>query len=247
MGATESATSKLELIYGCEGLARVAASTVVVLGLGGVGSNCVEALARGGVGRLVVVDHDVVQASNVNRQAIAFHSTIGRKKTDVMRAMMADINPSAQVESHDRFVFAADVPPGLERAVRERRLRGGRHRHHVHEAGTGARGRTTGNPAGQQHGRRQQAAPRMLPLRRRLRHRELPALPHHAQGGAASAASGICACCTRASSPWTCHARGCGAARTVEPGHGVVRAAHHGPDDRRRRAVHAGRHRRRSA
>ena len=61
-GATaESATSKLELIYGREGLARVAASTVVVLGLGGVGSNCVEALARGGVGRLVVVDHDVVQ------------------------------------------------------------------------------------------------------------------------------------------------------------------------------------------
>ena len=70
------------------------------------------------------------------------------------------------------------------RAVRGRRLRGGRHRHRVHEAGTGARGRTPGNPAGQQHGGRQQAAPRMLPVRRRLRYRELPALPHHAQGGA---------------------------------------------------------------
>lgn len=114
-GATaESATSKLELIYGREGLARVAASTVVVLGLGGVGSNCVEALARGGVGQLVVVDHDVVQESNINRQAIAFFSTVGRKKTDVMRAMIADINPSAQVESHDRFVLAADVPSLLD-------------------------------------------------------------------------------------------------------------------------------------
>ena len=114
MGATENATSKLELIFGSEGLARVAASTVVVLGLGGVGSNCVEALARGGVGRLVVVDHDVVQASNINRQAIAFHSTIGRKKTEVVRAMVADINPPAQVEAHDRFIFAADVPQVLE-------------------------------------------------------------------------------------------------------------------------------------
>ena len=108
--ADEGATSKLELIMGRAGVERLAASTVMVLGLGGVGSNCVEALARGGVGRLVVVDHDVVQASNINRQAIAFHSTIGRKKTDVVRAMVADINPSAQVEVHDMFVLAENVP-----------------------------------------------------------------------------------------------------------------------------------------
>ena len=106
----EGATSKLELIMGREGVERLAASTVVVLGLGGVGSNCVEALARGGVGRLIVVDHDVVQASNINRQAIAFHSTIGRKKTDVVRSMVADINPSAQVEVLDAFVLAENVP-----------------------------------------------------------------------------------------------------------------------------------------
>ena len=108
-----AATEKLELIMGREGLARLAASTVMVLGVGGVGSNCVEALARGGVGRLVVVDHDVVQASNINRQAIAFRSTIGRKKVDVARAMVADINPSAQVEALDRFVLAEDVPDFL--------------------------------------------------------------------------------------------------------------------------------------
>ena len=110
LGNGETATSKLELIMGRDGLDRLAASTVVVLGLGGVGSNCVEALVRGGVGRLVVVDHDVVQKSNINRQAIAFHSTIGRKKTDVVRAMAADINPDVQVEALDRFVLAEDVP-----------------------------------------------------------------------------------------------------------------------------------------
>lgn len=113
-GSDEGATSKLELIMGREGVERLAASTVMVLGVGGVGSNCMEALARGGVGHFVVVDHDVVQVSNINRQAIAFHSTIGRKKVDVARAMIADINPSAQVEALDRFILAEDVPAFLD-------------------------------------------------------------------------------------------------------------------------------------
>ena len=113
-GAGDTATSKLELIMGRDGLARLAASTVMVLGVGGVGSNCVEALARGGVGRLVIVDHDVVQASNINRQAIAFTSTIGRKKVDVARAMVADINPAAQVEAIDEFLLAENVPAFLD-------------------------------------------------------------------------------------------------------------------------------------
>ncbi len=101
----QNAASKLEVILGREGVRRLGESTVMVLGLGGVGSNCVEALARGGVGRLVIVDHDVVQESNINRQAIAFHSTVGRKKTDVMRAMIADINPDTAVVAHDMFVL----------------------------------------------------------------------------------------------------------------------------------------------
>lgn len=109
-----TATFKLELIMGRAGVERLAASTVMVLGLGGVGSNCVEALARGGVGGLVVVDHDVVQVSNINRQAIAFNSTLGRKKTDVVRAMVADINPAAKVEPLDTFVLAENVPALLD-------------------------------------------------------------------------------------------------------------------------------------
>ncbi len=103
------ATSKLELIMGAEGVARVASSCVMVLGLGGVGSNCTEALARGGVGSFVLVDHDIVQESNINRQAIAFMSTLGRKKTDVMAAMIADINPNAQVITLDEFVLQENV------------------------------------------------------------------------------------------------------------------------------------------
>ena len=106
--------SRLERIMGREGLERLTTSTVMVLGVGGVGSNCIEALARGGVGRLVIVDHDVVQESNINRQAIAFRSTLGLPKVEAMRRMIADINPDAQVEALQRFVLAQDVPALLD-------------------------------------------------------------------------------------------------------------------------------------
>lgn len=108
-------TEKLEVIMTSAGLDRLAAATVMVIGLGGVGSNCVEALARGGVGHLVVIDHDVVSPSNINRQAIAFHSTLGRKKHEVVRDMVHDINPSCQVEALDMFLRADDIPPLLDR------------------------------------------------------------------------------------------------------------------------------------
>lgn len=111
--------SRLEMVMGVQGLARLSASKVVVLGLGGVGSNCVEALVRGGVGKLVLVDCDVVQESNINRQAIAFFSTVGRRKTDVMRSMAADINPNAQVTVVDRFLLAEDVPAFMEKYARD--------------------------------------------------------------------------------------------------------------------------------
>ena len=97
------------------GLDRVEAATVMVIGLGGVGSNCVEALARGGVGHLIVIDHDIVGLSNINRQAIAFHSTLGRKKHEVVRDMVHDINPDCEVEALDMFLRADDVAPLLDR------------------------------------------------------------------------------------------------------------------------------------
>ena len=211
----------------------MAASTVVVLGLGGVGSNCVEALARGGVGRLVVVDDDVVQESNINRQAIAFFSTVGRKKTDVMRAMIADINPSAQVESHDRFVLAADAPSLLDELCADA--------DYVVDAIDTVSTKLALAQEAERRGIRlvsgiraaQQAAPRMLPVRRRLRYRELPALPHHAQGGARTQARhrAFARAVLVRTARGRGHARWRRAPRTVEPGHRVVRAAHHGSDD----------------
>ena len=109
----ERATDRLRLILGDEGLAKLQASTVMVLGHGGVGSSCAEALARGGVGHLVLVDRDVVAPSNINRQALAFVSTIGRPKAEVMAAMVADINPACEVTPVQDFIDKDRVPQQL--------------------------------------------------------------------------------------------------------------------------------------
>lgn len=113
-----SSTEKLEVIFGADGLQRLRDARVMVLGCGGVGSNCIEALARGGVGTLICVDKDYVSASNINRQAIAFHSTLGKRKVDVMRAMILDINPHCTVETHDTFLQAASLPAFLQTNAR---------------------------------------------------------------------------------------------------------------------------------
>lgn len=105
----ETRTSRLERLLGAQGVAKLASARVMVIGIGGVGSNCVEALARGGVGSFVIVDADCVQESNINRQAIAFESTIGRPKVEVMREMIADINPQAHVKTIERRILPDDV------------------------------------------------------------------------------------------------------------------------------------------
>ncbi|MDO4798068.1 MAG: tRNA threonylcarbamoyladenosine dehydratase [Coriobacteriales bacterium] len=102
--AKEESFARLELVLGQDRLNTLRDSCVYVLGLGGVGSSCAEALARGGVGTLVLIDRDVVSASNINRQALAFHSTIGKPKAQVMRDMVLDINPGAQVFASTMFV-----------------------------------------------------------------------------------------------------------------------------------------------
>ncbi len=77
--------------------------TVLVLGLGGVGGYVVESLARAGIGHLVLIDYDVVDITNINRQIIALHSNIGKKKTTCFKERIADINPKCQVEILDLF------------------------------------------------------------------------------------------------------------------------------------------------
>ena len=83
--------SRNELAIGKEGLNILKNSTVAVLGVGGVGSFAAEALARSGVGRIVMVDKDDVDITNVNRQLPALLSTVGQPKVDLMKARIADI------------------------------------------------------------------------------------------------------------------------------------------------------------
>ena len=81
-----------------------------------MGSHCIEALARSGVGRLILVDNDKVSLTNINRQSIAYHSTIGRYKTEVMKERIADICPETQVTTHETFI----LPENLEEIFKER-------------------------------------------------------------------------------------------------------------------------------
>lgn len=86
----------------------------MVLGLGGVGSACAEALARGGVGSLILLDRDVVEESNINRQALAFLSTVGRVKADVMGEMVADINPDCTTITQQVFLTPENLAATLD-------------------------------------------------------------------------------------------------------------------------------------
>lgn len=94
---------RLQLITKEKGLKKLQESTVLVLGLGGVGGHACDALARSGVGTLVIVDKDVVDQSNINRQLVALHSTIGLAKTEVMKQRILDINPKCNVISYHTF------------------------------------------------------------------------------------------------------------------------------------------------
>ena len=86
-----------------EGVNRLAAARVAVFGIGGVGGHLAEALARAGVGHIVLVDKDKVSLSNINRQAVALHSTVGLPKVEVMAQRIRDINPSCVVDTHEMF------------------------------------------------------------------------------------------------------------------------------------------------
>lgn len=103
-------------LIGNDAMERLANSHAAVFGIGGVGGSCAEALARSGVGTITLFDSDTVEESNINRQAVAFHSTVGRSKTEVMRERILDINPSAKVIVHNVFYLpenADDYPLGI--------------------------------------------------------------------------------------------------------------------------------------
>ena len=95
--------SRTQLLLGQENMERLSRAKVAVFGIGGVGGYVAEALARSGVGSLVLVDNDTVCLSNINRQIIATHKTLGRYKTEVMKERILDINPQARVEVRNCF------------------------------------------------------------------------------------------------------------------------------------------------
>ncbi|MBQ4509234.1 MAG: tRNA threonylcarbamoyladenosine dehydratase [Clostridia bacterium] len=95
--------SRTEMLLGKESLEKLKNKKVIVFGIGGVGGYVCEALARTGICKIDLVDNDTVSESNINRQIIALHSTVGRYKTEVMKERMLDINPQIEVNIFNTF------------------------------------------------------------------------------------------------------------------------------------------------
>lgn len=109
--------SRTELLIGKEGLERLRNATVMVLGVGGVGSHCIEALARSGVGTLILVDNDKVSLTNINRQSIAYLSTVGEYKTKLMRDRVDDIASEVVVCTYEKFILPENLSEIFEHKV----------------------------------------------------------------------------------------------------------------------------------
>lgn len=113
MTDTNPLFERTHILVGDEGIERLKNAHVLIAGMGGVGSFTAEALARMGVGKLTLVDHDVVSGSNINRQLVALNSNIGVAKADVMAQRILDINPHCQVTILKEFL----TPDSIEELV----------------------------------------------------------------------------------------------------------------------------------
>ena len=101
---TDNWLERTTLLLGEEKLEQLKRASVLVVGLGGVGAYAAEMIARAGVGRMTIADADTVSATNINRQLIALHSTIGRQKSDLMAERLRDINPEIELTVINRFI-----------------------------------------------------------------------------------------------------------------------------------------------
>ena len=105
--------SRTELLLGSSGMQKLKNAKVAVFGLGGVGGYVVEALARSGIGALELIDHDTISLTNLNRQILATHSTVGMAKAEAARARVADIDPEIHVSVRNTF-FGPDTAGGFD-------------------------------------------------------------------------------------------------------------------------------------
>ncbi|MBR0260938.1 MAG: tRNA threonylcarbamoyladenosine dehydratase [Selenomonadaceae bacterium] len=99
---------RLKLLIGEENFSKLTSATVAIFGVGGVGSFAVEALARSGVGHLILIDKDNIDETNINRQIHALGSSVGKSKVEVMRERILDINPAAQVDTIQKFFLPTE-------------------------------------------------------------------------------------------------------------------------------------------
>lgn len=99
----QSELERTEMLIGTEGIERLRRSHVIIFGIGGVGGYALEVIARSGVGAITIVDADSVEESNINRQIIALHSTIGKTKVEVAWERIHDINPDCEVRALEMF------------------------------------------------------------------------------------------------------------------------------------------------
>lgn len=105
--------SRTQMLLGENALKKLAGSKIAVFGVGGVGGFAAQALARSGIGKIELVDSDTVALSNINRQIVAFHSTVGMYKTEVMKKMIEDINPLAEV-TEKRIFFLPETADSFD-------------------------------------------------------------------------------------------------------------------------------------
>lgn len=100
---------RLELQIGKENINKIKTTTVAVIGLGGVGSYTVESLVRSGIGKIIIVDDDIIDITNLNRQLMSLHSNIGKYKTEVWEERIRDINPDCEVIIIKEFITKDNI------------------------------------------------------------------------------------------------------------------------------------------
>lgn len=108
---------RTELLLGADKMQKLRSATVMIVGVGAVGGYALEAIARSGVGTIIVVDFDTFDETNINRQILALNSTIGQKKVEVAKARVIDINPECNVITIDAFVNGDNISELLSRKI----------------------------------------------------------------------------------------------------------------------------------
>lgn len=106
----DSWLNRTENLIGTNALEKLKNSNVAIIGIGGVGSFCAEAIARSGINNITLIDNDVVDITNINRQLIADTTTIGKSKVEIMKGRILKINPSANITVHPIFIDEENIP-----------------------------------------------------------------------------------------------------------------------------------------